>query len=142
MLFRFRIGKFLIKTCRIAVRFYLGYQKQPWFGPGGSENACIFRMRKWRVATRLYTGYCNYPSAIYFAITSACSSSLSICCNNKSIIHFKCGSKANLNRNLANYKLFLFLFLRSSLHVTIKNQVKWISMWRHAIELYIDEVTI
>ena len=54
MRFRFRIGKFLIKTCRIAVRFYLGYQKQPWFGPGGSENACVFRMRKRRVATRLY----------------------------------------------------------------------------------------
>ena len=53
MRFRFRIGKFLIKMCRIAVRFYLGYQKQPWFGPGGSENACVFRMRKWRVTTRL-----------------------------------------------------------------------------------------
>jgi hypothetical protein len=24
-----------------------------WFGPGGSENACIFRIRKKRVATRL-----------------------------------------------------------------------------------------
>ena len=53
MRFHFQIGKFLIKTCRIAVSFYLGYQKQPWFGPGGSENACIFRMRKRCVATRL-----------------------------------------------------------------------------------------
>ena len=53
MHFHFQIGKFQIKMCRIAVRFYLGYQKQPWFGPGGSENACIFRMRERRVATWL-----------------------------------------------------------------------------------------
>ncbi len=38
---------------RIAVRFYLGYFNQPWFGPAGSENACVFRMRKRRVATSL-----------------------------------------------------------------------------------------
>ncbi len=26
----------------IALNFYLGYQKQPWFVPAGSENTCIF----------------------------------------------------------------------------------------------------
>ncbi len=51
--FQFWIGKFLIKTQCIAVRFYLGYWKQPWFGPAGFENACIFCMCKRRVATKL-----------------------------------------------------------------------------------------
>ncbi len=50
MRFQFLIRKFLIKMQRIAVHFYLGYWNQPWFGPAGSENACIFR----RVATQLY----------------------------------------------------------------------------------------
>ncbi len=53
MQFQFWIGKFLIKTQCIAVRFYLGYWNQPWFGQAGSENACIFRMRKWHVVTQL-----------------------------------------------------------------------------------------
>jgi hypothetical protein len=39
------------------VRFYLGYWNQPWFGPAGSENACIFCMRKQFVATQLYLLY-------------------------------------------------------------------------------------
>ncbi len=43
MQFQFWIGKFLIKTQRIAARFYLGYWNQPWFGLAGSENAFIFR---------------------------------------------------------------------------------------------------
>ncbi len=53
MQFQFWIGKFLIKMQQIAVRFYLGYWKQPWFGPAGFENTCIFRMCKRRVATQL-----------------------------------------------------------------------------------------
>jgi hypothetical protein len=38
----------------ITVHFYLGYQKQPRFGPAGFENAFIFCMHKWYVATELY----------------------------------------------------------------------------------------
>ncbi len=53
MQFQFWIGKFLIKTQQIAARFYLGYWNQPWFGPAGSENACVFCMRKRCVATKL-----------------------------------------------------------------------------------------
>jgi hypothetical protein len=53
MRFQYWIWKFLIKLQCIAVRFYLGYWKQPWFGPAGSENACIYRMCKPRVTTKL-----------------------------------------------------------------------------------------
>ncbi len=52
MQFQFWIGNFLIKLQCIAVHFYLGFWKQPWFGPAGSENACVFHMRKWHVATK------------------------------------------------------------------------------------------
>jgi hypothetical protein len=38
--------------------FYLGYLNQPWFGPAGSENACVFRMPKQRVATKLKVFFC------------------------------------------------------------------------------------
>jgi len=33
---------------------YLGLKNKTWFGQAGSENACIFRMRKWCVAIQLY----------------------------------------------------------------------------------------
>jgi hypothetical protein len=42
-----------MKTHRIGLHFYLGYQKQSWFDPAGSENAWIFRMYKQNVATQL-----------------------------------------------------------------------------------------
>ncbi len=60
MRFQFWIGKLLIKKQHIAVHFYLGYWKQPWFGPAGSENAYIFCMRRRGVATQLYEPY-FYP---------------------------------------------------------------------------------
>ncbi len=52
MRFQFWIGKFLIKLQCIVLHFDLGYWKEPWFGPAGSENACIFHMRKRHVATK------------------------------------------------------------------------------------------
>jgi len=51
--FCFKIGKFLINLQCLALCFYLGLKNEPWFGPVGSENACIFRMRKQHVATQL-----------------------------------------------------------------------------------------
>jgi len=36
---------------RKALHFYLGLKNQPWFGPAGSENACVFCMGKQGVAT-------------------------------------------------------------------------------------------
>ena len=40
-----------MKTLRIAVHFYIGYLKQRWFGPAGSENAWVFYICKWCAAT-------------------------------------------------------------------------------------------
>ena len=48
--FNFWIGIFLFKTQCIVFLPWL----QPWFGWAGSDNACVFRMRKGCVATRLY----------------------------------------------------------------------------------------
>ncbi len=48
--FKFSIETFLLEMQYIAVCFYFGYQKQPWFGP---ENSCIFCMQKWYVKTQL-----------------------------------------------------------------------------------------
>ncbi len=59
MQFQFWIGKFLSKMQCNAAHFYLGYWNQPWFGPAGSENACIFHMCKWRLATKLKSNLCT-----------------------------------------------------------------------------------
>jgi hypothetical protein len=40
-----------LKTQRIAVHFYLGHQKQAWFGLTRSQNAFVFCICKWLVTT-------------------------------------------------------------------------------------------
>jgi len=40
------------------LHFYLGLKNEPWLGPAGSENACLF----WRVATQLKGLSCNFRS--------------------------------------------------------------------------------
>jgi hypothetical protein len=52
-IFSFKKGKFILKMQLIADSFYLGYKKQPWFGPAGFENACNVHRRKQVVATQL-----------------------------------------------------------------------------------------
>ena len=45
MLFQFPIGIILIKTQYIALCFYLGYEKQPWFSIAGLENTWVYCIR-------------------------------------------------------------------------------------------------
>jgi len=64
MHFHFLAGKFLIKMQCIALSFYLGLKNEPWFGPAGSENACVFRNSK--VELRLSFSTCVYCMLLHF----------------------------------------------------------------------------
>jgi hypothetical protein len=44
--------KFLLKMLPTVLCFYLGYQKEPWFGQPGSENACVFHLSQNLASTK------------------------------------------------------------------------------------------
>ncbi len=53
-----------------AVHFYLGYQKQPWFGPAGSENTYALKLSFSVYLETLTDRYKNINILFQLAISS------------------------------------------------------------------------